>query len=237
MSDDPVETGFVRRRRFLIATSLTLAAAGYLGLQLPEINVLGNRLPVGHPERVLIIGYLVWAWALWTYTQWFRDCGAWTRTRSMFVQLRDEKLRRALAGARPPDESFGAFRTNRTAEATNSRHQDSLGLVFKRLEFSSRPDGIQRNPDGRLEAVCVMEAKYRTFPGGFQAFGNPELFVVSIPRALEWRVSGRALWSLVNSTRYFSEYFAPYIFSALPLIAPFVHPALSDAWPDPGFRE
>jgi hypothetical protein len=31
MSDDSLETGFVRRKRFLIATSLALAAAGYLG--------------------------------------------------------------------------------------------------------------------------------------------------------------------------------------------------------------
>ena len=32
MSDDSLETGFVRRKRFLIATSLALAAAGYLGV-------------------------------------------------------------------------------------------------------------------------------------------------------------------------------------------------------------
>jgi len=42
MSDDSLETGFVRRKRFLIATSLVLAAAGYLGLTIDEVNVLGK---------------------------------------------------------------------------------------------------------------------------------------------------------------------------------------------------
>ena len=216
MSDDPIEAGFVRRRRFLIVTSLALAAAGYLGLTIHEVSVLGNTADVGHPERVLLVGYLVWAWALWTYTQWFRDCGAWAKTHGKFVELRDNLLRQTLADVRPADAQLEAFRTTTMAAAVGSR--DRLGPIQERLEFSTSPRVIRRGRDGRLESLCVMQASYPTFPEGTQSLGNPDYFLVPINRALEWRESVWALFALVNSTRYFSEYFAPFVFAVLPLI-------------------
>jgi hypothetical protein len=237
MSDEQLATGFVRRRRFLIATSLALAATGYLGLRIDEVNVLGNKASVEYPERVLVFGYLVWAWALWTYIQWFRDYGAWERTRGMFLQIRDGMLRKALAGVRAPDVQFQNFRTNRTEQANRTQTSDQLGFVSERLKFAARPDGIQRGHNGRLEAICVIEAWHSVFPKGTQSYGNPDFFLTPISRALKWRVSGRALLSLVNSTRYFSEYFAPYIFAVLPIVVLFVHVTPSSAWADPGFHE
>jgi hypothetical protein len=94
MSDDPLYLGFTRRRRFLVTVSLALAAAGFLGLRIAEIDIVGNRATVGNPERIVLLGYLVWLWALWTYIQWFNDYGAWQKTRTAFVEIRDRPVRR-----------------------------------------------------------------------------------------------------------------------------------------------
>jgi hypothetical protein len=50
--EDSLYNGFVRRRRYLIAISLSVALVKYLGLTLPEIDVLGNKATVHHPERM-----------------------------------------------------------------------------------------------------------------------------------------------------------------------------------------
>jgi len=48
MDDDSLYTGLVRRRRYLIVISVTVALVKYLGLSFPEVDVLGNKAEVHH---------------------------------------------------------------------------------------------------------------------------------------------------------------------------------------------
>jgi hypothetical protein len=100
--EDLLYSGFVRRRRYLIAISVSVALVKYLGLELPEIDVLGNKAVVHHPERVIQVGYVLWIIALWVYVQWFNDYGAGLKSRAAYNEKRQELLLRAMQTDEPP---------------------------------------------------------------------------------------------------------------------------------------
>ena len=215
--DDSAYEGFTKRRRFLIGVSLGLAAAGFLGLRIEEINVVGNKAAVGNPANVAILGYVVWLWALATYVQWFNDYGAWERTRSAFIVRRDNLLRKAIDKSEANTPRLEEFRAPIKAMAASSAN--SRGLLVDQLRFDMRADAIQRDRSDHLVAVCVMRAWLPTDPNGWADYGSASYYNVPIGRVNLIAKSIRATLALVISTRYLTEYFAPFLIAAIPLLS------------------
>src|SRR4051812_14341102 len=76
MDNDKLYDGFAKNRRFLIVVSLALSCLGALGLHVGEVDVLGNKASITHPEHLTYLAVAVWLWAYMQYIFWFRDIEA-----------------------------------------------------------------------------------------------------------------------------------------------------------------
>jgi hypothetical protein len=214
--DDSAYEGFTKRRRFLVGVSLGLAAAGFLGLRIEEISIVGNKAIVGNPANVAILGYLVWLWALVTYVQWFNDYGAWERTRSAFISRRDKLLIKAISKSEANTPRLETYKVPIRSNAAQS--SNSLGPLCDQLRFDVRADGIGVDRSNQLVAICVMQAWLPTGPTGWQNYLNNEYYSVPVGTFLLITRSIRAIFELTLSTRYFTEYFAPFLIAVAPLL-------------------
>jgi hypothetical protein len=215
--DDPLYLGFTRRRRFLVGVSLALAAAGFLGLRIEEVDVLGNKAHVGDPARIVLVGYLVWLWALWTYIQWFNDYGAWDKTKAAFVKVRDRLLLNSLGTIEAEPDLLARYRDPLLKSAATSFTADNKPLA-EQLTFKVRADSIQRDHNYKMVAVCSLQCWLPLFPAGYQNHGQPELFTVPITFRGYMVSAIRASIEIILGTRYFTEYFAPFLIAIAPLV-------------------
>jgi hypothetical protein len=213
--NDPLYLGFTRRRRFLVGVSLALATAGFLGLRIEEVDVLGNKAQVGDPDRILLVGYLVWLWALWTYIQWFNDYGAWEKTKAAFVEARDRLLLKMLGTVEAEPDRLTNYRDPILKAAANSFTADHKPLA-EQLFFTARAGSVQRNRNDELIIVCSLQCWLPLFPSGEQNHGSPDLYTVPVKTRAYVMSAVRASVELILSTRYFTEYFAPFLIAVAP---------------------
>src|SRR5262245_52311530 len=73
MSNEDLNAGFKKQRMFLIGVSLALTGILIAGLKFKKVSVLGNEADIDKPEFVYTFLWLVWVWALYRYTVWFKD--------------------------------------------------------------------------------------------------------------------------------------------------------------------
>ena len=205
MDDDSLYTGLVRRRRYLIVISVTVALVKYLGLTFPEVDVLGNKAEVHHPERVIQLGYVLWAISICTYIQWFNDYGAWLKCVVAYNDTRNRLLLRAMrTDEAPPDALVEKLRA-----ATPVK--DAAYRVTPRnvLSAPGRPDRVYYELQGwqRLE------------PTGEQSVGGSTYFERDIPKWILWSRNFLAILVVVAAKRYFSEFYAPFFVALLPIVS------------------
>jgi hypothetical protein len=79
--------GFVRQRRFLIGTSLTIFGYEYLGLSVKQINVLGNNADMSNPGHLAVVLVVIHGWAIYRYWTHFQELAPW-------LPFRDARLER-----------------------------------------------------------------------------------------------------------------------------------------------
>jgi hypothetical protein len=216
-NDDPLYLGFTRRRRFLVGVSLALAAASFLALRIDEVNVLGNKATVGNSGRVILLGYLVWLWALWTYIQWFNDYGAWQKTAAMYVNIRDQLLIKSLGDIEVDPERLDRVRSPAVLAAGTNLAFNGQPLVGQ-LTFETRAEKIFRDKESKLAAVCVVRCWQPSFPSGRQNFSSVEQFFVPIKFSMHATQAIRAIARLIITTRYFTEYLAPFLIALAPWV-------------------
>jgi hypothetical protein len=226
MTDDPLYLGFTRRRQFLVAVSLALAAAGFLGLRIEEIDVVGNKAIVGNPGRIIFLGYLVWLWALWTYKQWFNDYRAWQKTRSAFIEIRDRRLIKSLGKIEADPERLKTIK-GPMIQAAVSKFAPDGGRLADQLVFEVQAESIYRDKNNKLGAVCMVMCWQPSFPTGYQGFGQSDRYSIPIKSSTHAVEASRAFVELVLSTRYITEYFAPFLIALLPLFAVAVRVAIN----------
>jgi hypothetical protein len=203
--DDSLYTGFVRRRRYLIAISVSVALVKYLGLTLPEIDVLGNKAIVHHPERVIQLGYVLWLIAFWVYVQWFNDYGAWLKSVAAYNETRQELLLRAMKTDNPaPSDLVERLR----------RETPAQGVLYK-----VTPANVFLDPDRGDRVYYQVQGWQRLEPTGLQSVGGSAHFERDIPRGVLWSRNCLALLIVVTAKRYFSEFYAPFLVALLPLVS------------------
>jgi len=226
MNDDPLYAGFVRRRRFLIAVSLALAAASYLGLRIDEVNVLGNRANVGHPELLSGVGAVVWLWAVWSYVQWFHDFKAWQQTQTAVVAKRNQYLLRALRSPRAPPGQLNHFTEVRRQAVNLLPAREGMTASPENVFVTTQVDNIfaNQNPGSKLLASCSLRAWLPLSPTGAESIGQAEAFTLEIGKWLHRACAARALAYVVVRTRYFSEFYAPFAVAAAPALLRYCAP-------------
>jgi hypothetical protein len=144
MSDEELlHAGFVRRRRFLIVVSVSLALADYLGLQFDKVDVLGNSAIVHNSTGVMTIGRIVWILAFIVYVQWFNDVGAWAKTKGAYSGTRNRLLMRAMREMPVPPALADKVRTATTpALATAWRNLWGEGEGEPRISIRAQPAAV-----------------------------------------------------------------------------------------------
>jgi hypothetical protein len=209
--------GFVRQRRFLIVVSLALAAAGYLGLTLDKVDVLGNSAIIGRPDRVLWLGYICWGWALLRYIQWFNDCGAWAETKSAHVEAYQILIRRHAESADIPRHAIDEATAKTVVMLTV---KDPVPPMIFRSE-TSQIRWLRRQPGqlGQPVAADLFAVAYipvSPYDEQAMARGSYRIDLNQVRMKTLWL---RASLQVALTKRHFLEYFAPYVIALLPLLA------------------
>jgi hypothetical protein len=129
VSDD-VKPGFIRQRRFLVLTSLLLAAKYVVGLSVAQdITALGVEFHIDRREHVPVLLWIVWAWALYRYYVYLHDL-----TAAEFVSAAAVRHNPYLAKIAVPRSKEAAIARERkvdkpdvTLTARSIEHQGSAG--------------------------------------------------------------------------------------------------------------
>lgn len=73
MSNDP-HNSFMKQRRNLIGISLFLTVLLYLGIEIRELNILGNKVIIDDPSKAPLLLWVAWGYFLVRYYQYFNEC-------------------------------------------------------------------------------------------------------------------------------------------------------------------
>ena len=224
MSPESVYQGFVRQRRFLVGISLALAAAGYLGLSIKTVSVLGNAVEVAHPERVAGFAYIVWLWAIWRYVQWFVDCGAWQDTQQGFASTLERMLQLAMRSRAPAIPTGAQVEIEGLATRFFKQHNVA---AQPRLTYEAVPE-CTKHLDGKPVSMTFLLTGHIREGEHISTVFGPVRMQVDIPTGV-LRTRRVLAWLLVPlGRRYFSEYFAPFVIALFPLL-PLIVPRIAAA--------
>ncbi|HWG75567.1 MAG TPA: hypothetical protein VN660_02105 [Steroidobacteraceae bacterium] len=221
MAEDRVHAGFVRYRRFLIAISIALACLDVLGLKINQLTLLGNTAPIAHPERVAMLAWIVWAWALLQYLVWFHDVEAWRDFKQAIVKDCETRLGNRLAGEAIPMWLKGQLRAEFASRHASPDRLENIRYV---TAYSAvHGDGIRRE-----RAADILATAYIRLP---DHKGEDQTSQVRFEREIltkEWRNQYIiSLLRILITSRFIPEYFAPFAIAFVPVAVRF----WSHVWP------
>jgi hypothetical protein len=214
MDNEKLQAGFVRNRRFLIGASLALAFTLGLGIQFKQISVLGNTADVPHPEQVIGIIWVVWAWSLAQYIVWFRDVGAWSEFRGA-VSDACAKHFGELAAAQPLPQ----WLVDQLSEQVRSQLRNSqYGDLTSKIQFYSWFSAIEGDGKRKVRVANVLSQAYVRLPDQSGQAASPDTRIEVEISDADWRKYSRvATVRVLLTSRFFLEYFAPFLIGSLPV--------------------
>lgn len=122
MDDD-----ILRQRRNLIAISTMLILFDFADVKIAKVGVLGTELIVGSPDVLIIFTWIIWAYLLLRYYQyWRRD------NRSLFTQT----ILDAVRGYALQHSNSASFKKNHTPPNQNSIQADLIHESQWKLRYS-----------------------------------------------------------------------------------------------------
>jgi hypothetical protein len=136
-----IRAGFVRQRRNLMLVSVALLAFQQVGAELHELNLLGNKIDLEHPLRVVVPLWLLWLYFGVRYYVYVRDLGdkgfksiMWKHhdrlaQRAAARQL-SKKLRPNVDGFVRPQWKITVHQLIAMANPTGARQFEASGLVM-----------------------------------------------------------------------------------------------------------
>lgn len=195
---------FVRQRRFLIGTSLTILAYGYLGLSLEKISVLGNSADISQPERLTVVLMIVHLWACYRYWTHFHELAPWR-------PFREERLHKWRWALTPLDYSRRQRVGEQLAEFVESHHAELTNLRTKeRIDIGAVPRNVHLvQVVGNSVATMQQEWNVPYYSTELDQQVGYVTLRIPVGRWLS-RYGGLRAWIFVLANRKFtSEYIVP----------------------------
>lgn len=207
-------SSFVRQRRFLIGTSLTILSYEYLGLSVSQVNVLGNTADVENPGHLASALIVVHAWAIYRYWTHFQELAPWRP----FRDARLERWRQLLtpsnwASRRREGEDFARFWNDNAVEIERLRDKDQIHETA-----SAKHANLAQISGGSTSTMCEewnipFHSQEREAQVGYVTLRVP---------VGKWKAR-RALslsWILMLLNRsFFSEYIVPIGLATIAIVA------------------
>lgn len=214
-NDDTADTraSFIRQRRFLIGTSLTIAGYQYLGLSVAQISVLGNSASVDNPKRLAVVLMVVHVWAIYRYWTHFHELAPWRP----FRDARLERWRHLLT------PSNWASRRVEGSEFSGFWNQHAVEL--ERLREKEQIDKGARAKDAHLaqvsgNSVSTLREDWNVPFYSEERNGQIGYVTLGIPVG-KWKARRALLlsWLLILINRsFFSEYIVPLGLASIAII-------------------
>jgi hypothetical protein len=236
------KTRLFRERRSLITVSIVLLAHQWLGITVGNsTETLGLHFEIADPSRLWWGVWLVWIWTMVCYIQQFYSLKPWTT----YPKDRDDEARdrlsdlaslRRVRGAalrhlrkHIPNELRASYQVRgegRGERTTSSQQRQLLRFVSVTATWSGKDVELATKEAANLEKA--MEAAGWEIRGGGVSLQdgkcslNKVVDVRIVPIREEWpiRIAAR-LWTLLW-TSFLSDYIAPFIIGATPLIVAIV---------------
>lgn len=211
MDSEHLNAGFVRNRRFLIVVSFGIALVQILDLHFRQIIILGNVADLDHPERVMLIAWVLWGWALAQYIVWLRDVAAFTE----WKQSIDESCSRSIGKelANEPLPAAVKSRLERDLFQQIPTHTLDTSLIrYTRTYIGIHGDGSVRDRAVDIQA----HAFFRLPENQGEAIADIRYEKIVVIRAWRWRYWRQIVWVSV-SQRFVLEYIAPFLIAFLPV--------------------
>jgi hypothetical protein len=202
--EEHIRAGFTRSRRFLVAISLGLTLFYAVGLKVNHVSILGNDAEIERPEAVQWLVWIVWAWALAQYVVWFHDVEAWSEFQAAARARAVRTLAEDLTRHPLPEWLQQSLHT----DVTNRSGEPIAGYTASQQFVRLRPDG---KADIEGSAIAYLSNEKGEVTAG------PVRFVREVDLQT-WRSNRRVAYIYVMVTsRYFVEYFAPFVIAAIPV--------------------
>lgn len=211
-SNDKLQAGFLRARRFLIGAGLALAFANLLGIQFKKISLLGNDAEIPHPEQV---GWILWAAWLWAFTQylvWFKDVGALNELREAVTTHCSERLGALVLKKDRPD-----WVESDLAQDLTHQNGQKAPAEFK---FCSVFTEVDLDTENRSRVANIETYAYCTSATGRgRLISQTVRWETEISERLWRKFYWRAWAKVILTSRFLLEYFAPIAIGLSPVVA------------------
>ncbi len=191
-----IRGGFVRNRRALVATSIVLLLFEAAGIELNQLNLLGNQFALTNPDLVPLALWVAWAYFLLRYYQHFRDLED-AEFRSAWKQRTETTLSRTIRREFP--KLFIA--------ANDDVHIDSVTV-----------DAIGTEHEGRDVWRYQIDGSATYHAEGRIGRRSIEKLTFELHRGAIFGIKARSLAWIMLNTRVGTEYALPFVLACLPLI-------------------
>jgi hypothetical protein len=209
VNSEQLNAGFVRNRRFLIVVSIALACANVLGLRFTQLNILGNVASINNPERVALLGWAVWAWAVAQYCVWYKDIGAWRAFRQAIIDDCEQKLGRRVATEKIPDWVKETLRKEVTPQAPAE--------LANAVRYTAVFQGMHGDGKTLARAADIVASAHIRLPDQRGEVSGQKLRFEREIQPNEWRrCLANSTVNVLLTRRFALEYFAPFLIALLP---------------------
>jgi hypothetical protein len=214
MDTEKLQAGFVRNRRFLIATSLTLAFTQLLGIEFKQVSLLGNSADIPYPHQVIWILWTIWAWSIAQYVVWYVDVGAWKEFRQAVADDCAHTLGEAAAKKDLPQWLQDALAAQVGTQLKHSSYSDLLMSI----KYHSWYTEMHGNGKDKTRIANVVSQAYVRLPDQRGEVTSTDIRIEVEILDEEWRraIQRSTLKKLLTS-RFLLEYFAPYVIGLIPV--------------------
>jgi len=193
---------FERQRKNLMITSLLMMIYVWIGFELNKLNVLGNEITINNSGSVEIILWIVFAYFLIRYLQYFLVIEK-TELSSMYHVLMDKHIKIRAINAQKKKAISDILKDDPTAK--NFLHTVRECSIMERSHHK-----------WLIKVQGSIAYEYASGAARSRGIGS-----------LEWAVLGlhlyypklKSLCKVIFFTPYFTEYFLPFLFSAGAIIS------------------